>query len=516
MRVLVADDETSVRKFVNFVVTKHCPGVSIVGEASNGKQAIAQGLSLHPDVLLTDIRMPEVDGIAAAKQLKRQLPHLQIVFLTAYEEFDYAREAVALKAQNYLVKPVRVDELKGVLQQCADNLRKRELGNSLVLTMTSIVRETQPYLRSYLMGQLLNGDITNRGYKRLIQIIGSQLCPSFLVVLKSEYVLTEHGCLWHALQALCKSNREIITSSPTKGGAVLLVRTHAERGSTEDAMWIRQWAEGIRSDLETRLKTRITIGVGGVAQNASDIPRSYHQAQLALSFEFILGRGNVITLRDIISDRPENLYLLPLESELAGSIQNGSCEKALHHLERLLKKIESIAHRSPEVARQFLQNLVHIIVGAAEEQGAKDLNLLDDYVSRVKLANTFSQAAQELKQLTSSVVSISQSRKQEGNLDAIRRAISFVESNYDKKLTLESVAKNVYLSPCYFSRLFKKETGVNFARYVSLVRINTAKKLLLERRLSIKEVAGKVGYNDPRYFSYTFKKLTGILPSEYK
>lgn len=522
MRLLIADDELSVRRLVRFIVDKYCPDAVVVGEACDGREAVRKTLAFKPDVLLTDIRMPELDGLAAAREAKKALPYLQVVLLTAYEEFDYAKEALDLKAQDYLVKPVKPADLKKALNVCAHNLHQEAARGLATFALHSMLLETKPYLRAHFLERLLKGQHDVAGLRRLSRLVDFPPGPYHVLLIKTSPALkqsAERELVEKVVGPLC-ANGPITLIEQSEAGLVILTAGPLGRSGVRRPARVREWAETVRQELERETSRQVTVAVGGLAKDITEVAQAYQEAQTALSFSFVLGPGKVISIEDVSQGKSEYSYLLPLEMQLATAVQNGSTSLIHQCMTELSAKLRDTASCSPNLARKLAGDVCQILLHSAREAGLDEQELKrreEGAHALVLSAETFSQMTAVLSDLANDLaVLVRQSRAQKDS-QTIYQARIFIETNYRRDLTLQDVARSVYLSPYYFSRLFKRETGVNFAKYLSLTRINAAKKLMADYPgMVLKEIAAQVGYHDPRYFSSVFKRLTGVLPSEYR
>ncbi|MDI3522228.1 MAG: two-component system, response regulator YesN [Bacillota bacterium] len=522
MRLLIADDELSVRRLVRFIVDKYCPDAVVVGEACNGREAVEKAVAFKPDVLLTDIRMPELDGLAAAREAKKALPHLQVVLLTAYEEFDYAKEALGLKAQDYLVKPVKPADLKKALSVCACNLQQEAARGLAAFALHSMLLETKPYLRTYFLKRLLEGQHDAAGLRRLSRLVNFPPGPYHVLLLRISPALkqsAERELVEKVVRPLC-ANGLLTLIEQSEAGLVILTAGRVERSGVHGPAWVREWAEAMRRKLEREASRPVTVAIGGLARDVTEVAQAYQEARTALSFSFVLGPGKVICSEDISQGKPEYSHLLPLKMQLATAVQNGSASLIHQCMTELSAELWKMAFRSPDLARKSAEDVCQVLLDSAREAGVDEQGLKakkEGYYAQVLSAETCSQMTAALSNLAKDLAVLVHQSRAHKDSQTIHQARIFIETNYRRDLTLQDVARSVYLSPYYFSRLFKRETGVNFAKYLSLTRINAAKKLMAQYPgMVLKEIAAQVGYHDPRYFSSVFKRLTGVLPSEYR
>lgn len=526
--LLVADDEAMVRQFVRFVVNNKLPKIEIVGEAADGDQMLKEALKHRPHILLTDIRMPKKDGLKAARAVVQALPQTQVVFLTAYEQFDYAKEALNLKAEEYLVKPIRPDDLTEVLQRCITKIQERDLYTSMLVTMNSLFTESRNYLKAHFCEELLQGRLSQeQRYFKLAALAGYEDIPDLIVVVEIDdtdlkdrsFLLASAAQVETILteQELSQGSRPFVYHQKP-GVYTCFLKTNASSEDTAVAQ-AKKWAHSIHAAISMRVGTSVTIGIGSWAPEFTGLPASYRAAMAAKSFRFIKGPGQIFSLLDLnYQENPNILPLLPLQAQLAEAVELGNPKLMQEVVTKVITELFTLAEISPPKARQAILDTVQIAVAAAQEGGLdieQVAGCLAKYEKQVNIATSFKQMAEPLVSVVDCLVQLVAKNQISLSAETVYQAMAFIRNNYQENLTLNKVAGAVYLSPYYFSRLFKRTTGMNFTCYLTQVRINAAKELLKQNTLTVKEVAQAVGYADPRYFSSVFKKMVGVSPGDY-
>lgn len=263
----------------------------------------------------------------------------------------------------------------------------------------------------------------------------------------------------------------------------------------------------------------VTIGIGSWVQELTSVPMSYQAANVAKSYRFIKGAGQIWSLLDVnYQESPNVLPLLPCQTQLAEAIQLGNPELVQKTVKKVVTELKTVAKISPPKARQSALDTAQIAVAAAREGAMKKdrvASCLARHQEQLESAASCQQIAEALASLTTCLARSVEKTQTNLSSETVRKAIAFIQDNYHDDLTLSKVAGVVYLSPYYFSRLFKRTTGMNFTRYLTKVRIDAAKQLLKKGDRTVKEIAMEVGYTDPRYFSSVFKKVVGVSPSDY-
>lgn len=523
--LLVADDEIMVRRFVQFVANKYVPQLEIIGEASDGEEAVQKVLALRPDIFLTDIRMPKMDGLAAARTVVEKLPQTQVVFLTAYEEFAYAKQALDLKAEEYLVKPIRPQNLVEVLRRCVSKKRKQSLCATMLVTMNSMFAESRGYVKAHFAEELVQGKLNSKErYFRLASLAGYGSIPDLIAVVEiDDFKQDSTRPIVEEIRTILEGQgliggKELFVYHQKPGTFVCFLITEAPLEDTAVAA-AKRWAADIQARIKTSTGQSVTIGIGSWAKDPTFLAASYRAANVAKSFRFVKGPGQVLALQDVnYQESPTVLHLLPCQAQLAEAVQLGNPELVEETVDKVVAELTAMARTSPPRALQGVVDTAQIAMAAARE-GAMDKERVAGCLARYEeQLNTATDIGCMVQTLTSLVICLTKSVERtqaDFSSETVHKALTFIQQNYHTDLTLDKVAGAVYLSPYYFSRLFKRITGMNFTHYLTEVRINAAKQLLRQNTLSVKEVARAVGYADPRYFSSVFKKVVGVSPGDY-
>ena len=526
--LLVVDDEPMVRRFIRFVVDKQLPELQVVGEAANGCEAVQKALELNPDIFLTDIRMPKMDGLAAAKEVRKSLSQTQVVFVSAYEEFDYAKEAITLKAEEYLIKPIRPQNLIEVLRRCVLKAQQQTMHTAMLTTMNARLKKSEGYLKAHLAEKLLQGNFDSEHHcMQLAALAGYEYLPDLVAIVEKDclesddvgyYKTREISIILEKL--CCPGNIKPLVYQQKPGTFVCFLKTNADSGkSAVDRA--TKWASMVQAKVATAMAHQsITMGIGDWASDYTLLPTSYQSALTAKSFRFIWGPGRIFSLQDLNYEaKPNMLQLLPMQTTLVESVQLGNLKLAKEAVTNVLAELRKLAKKCPPKAKEMIADTAQLTVAAAREGALKKeqiANCLGPYKTRLRTAFCFDQMAEALIYLVTCLTRLVNKTQTNLSTDTIAKAINFIQNHYQSDLTLAEVAATVYLSPYYFSRLFKRTTGINFSQYLTKIRIDAAKDLLRKSNSSIKEIAQTVGYADPGYFGLVFKKVVGVPPGQYR
>ncbi|MDN5344070.1 MAG: two-component system, response regulator YesN [Clostridia bacterium] len=532
LKILLVDDEPLERQAMRFLLTRERPQYQVAGEASNGLEAVSQATALRPDIIFLDIKMPVMDGLAAGREIRNLLPEARLIFVTAYGEFDYAREAVSLGASKYLLKPVDGEEMLALLDELAGEIDASHRRQQETARLKKTLAELRPLLRLGFIIDLISGNITEADALSRASFLGINPLPqlALLVDIDNFAALAREG--GEIERQMCKQQVKESIEAATAGWpgalvapitrdefAILLPLQHLSPGqeSRREAIHL---GEAICHRVRQDTGMTVTVGIGRLAEGVTGLARSYAEAAAAAEFRLLYGGDQVIHADDVTT-RPGATRPLPAYEEqgLAQAIRIGDREAARRQAGNILMQLLLEQEKRPTLVKMKLLELVALAANAALEGGAdpeavSSLTLAgsSEFLELDNLAAMRGRILERLGELVDQVVA---SREQR-NSALMERASRFIEANFHQDLTLEEVAQQVYLSPCYFSRLFKQTKGQNFIDYLTRVRLKAARELLLNTNLPVAEIAARVGYHDARYFGQVFKKQEGYTPSVFR
>lgn len=386
------------------------------------------------------------------------------------------------------------------------------------------------YLEKGLVYSLIYGNLmSTEEIQSVIEILGLNTIPNMVMVIhfdNFEMMSKEKSEEWkrvfrETLQSLIKSywKREIILSSIVGVKRVVLLYGSQEREKNraqEDAILV---ANGLKTYLEKETYLQISIGIGGYYNDPRSLDLSYQEALHALSQSFFTDKSQVHSLGEIrpYQEKAPN-YNLQLVEILKTSIQQGNKEEALEMLNQILDSLcqETI---TPSLFRMQALELLFVLSKAISKYGIsrEELYSMDlQYAEKILGTTIVSSVKSILREALENFMEIFMNRHNHAHLHLVNQAMDYMEKNYAQDINLYEVASSVHLSPYYFSRIFKQETDSTFLEYLSKLRIEKARRLLVDGTLPIGEVAVQVGYPNQNYFSRVFKKEVGLTPSEYR
>ncbi len=511
-KVLVVDDEPIAVESVNYVLRENFGGVFEAVSCNSGKQAIARAAELFPDIVIMDIDMPGINGLDAIKKIRESQKGVEFVIISAFDYFDYAQEAVSLGVAEYLVKPVKEEKLCSVLNSILTRRRERQTEKQHALEQQERLMMSIPVLETSFCNALSSfGEYTD-DLENTCALLGHRDVGGYAALFS---LAAGDGAAARETQAEAFRHRLKRLADCVAGQKKDCVAAYIF--AEEAGNWREQAEKMVRGLVKGAETGGLTLlaGIGRRYDSVSEGARSYQEARTALR-----------VLRDRNSGKSAALYLDDFAREAAVRVKDGP-----HYMEELL-----YTGMERGDAQTVAHELVRFIEGgqgggrdfAAVKKRVADIEVgfgrrfnvpVEDTrvtVEEILKAEERAALVEIMRDSVTRTAAILEGRKQEKATSIVEKAENYILEHYAEPITLEDVAGAVNLSQHYFSRSFKQGKGVGFADYLSKVRIDHAKKLLIVDGLSVKEIAYMVGFADPNYFSKTFKKLTGHTPGDYK
>lgn len=441
-RLMIADDEALEREGLEWIIRRELPGEFRVIHAENGRRAIELAEEHRPHIVLMDVNMPGIQGLAALREIKERLPDAKLVVVTAYDYFAYAQEALSIGVREYIVKPAKREQVVRILQQLVEELERDKRKRTEELGLRDKVSQLQPLVENELALMFMADQVLDAGTGQLSEWLDFPLdqgCAMVIAFPKASY-LRDKKKIYDRIRSFVKAQGEpCIVSSLINYHMAIFLRKKPE---TEDTAWkekIKLCGEKLCELAERQLEFAVSVGIGAVHKEAEGLRTSYFEAVFASTY---YERGGQVCLFD----------------ELKGNHTDG--------------------FREP---------------GAQTDSGA----------------------AMQQSYVTSALQHIREERERQ-TLTVLDKAKGYIRERFAEELSLEEVADFVHLNPYYFSKIFKQQVGETFIDFVTNLRIGKAKELMTSTDMSLKEVCFEVGYKDPNYFSRVFKKVTGVTPTEYR
>lgn len=527
-KVAIIDDESIIRRGLLQNMKWEELDCEIVGTAATGVEGLELMERENPDIVISDIRMPEMDGLEMVKEAKTRGFSCKFIMMSGYEEFKYAQRAITLKVEKYLSKPVNKEILGKVVRRVE---RQIEAEQKLARQIT----ESLPVLRHNFIYRLLRSKIPEQEIESELNFLEIPLKDDRFVVLDikvddyfnrqdgskvMEKELLKCGALNMAESLFGKDFR--VVSCDLGGDAFALIVNVPEGGEEQAVKTIYHRGDELCQMAADHFQSTVTVGVGRIREGFKGLAKSYSEAQSAVGYRHIVGKNRIISIQDIhLPGRRDSINISDLEKELVASVKLGMVEETLATLEKIRCSVLEQKNVTLEKMRLVGIEIAVLMIKEAENWAQPDYeNKVERFYS---IANsimglpTLDDIFQVLEKLVHEIARGINEQRISQQKEIVDQAIAYIEENYgNEDLSLQDVAQKVHISSSYFSTIFKKEKNINFTDYLTETRMNKSKELLRNTNLKAYEIARMVGYSNPQYFSLCFKKYTGYSPLQFK
>jgi two-component system response regulator YesN len=511
-KLFLVDDEIELVEGLKELVDWKNNDIEICGEANNGIDALEKILTLKPDIVIMDIRMPKMTGLELLEKLYSKALSIKYIILSGYDDFSYAKQALNLSAYNYLLKPCRPSEILGAVLEAKSKLIEERSKEKIIQTNVLkelILNPVSNNKTSYTSLSINNFEQDN------LQIIILSIDHSTIIY--NLFDNNDIDFLKDSIKNMTLETLDCLNIVNLFEEAYNLVLLIAPRSSFSSETQISAILLKLKDLIRSSLGFSITIAIGKTVDKLEAINLSYSSCKKALEYKFFLGEGNIIYSEHISSyNIVSNPYPLDEELKLMSYLRSGSIDDIHSILERFYSKLCKGGLPRKKTIQSYTLSLLGSINKFCIESDI-DINSLSKPASPFDVilqCETINELKNQLEIIISNLFDkINNTNK---NNSLIKLALDFITSNYDKDITLESVAKEIHFTPGYVSQLFKQETGINFLEFLHKYRIEKSKALLKNKLLKNYQVAYMVGYTNEKHFSKTFKRYTGLTPSQYK
>ncbi|WP_246354141.1 response regulator [Paenibacillus phytohabitans] len=526
-KLCIIDDIKSVVEMISRKPAWQEHGIEVAGTALDGEEGLRIIRETRPDIVLTDIRMPRMDGLKMTRAILEDLPDCKIIILSAYSEFAYAQEAIRLGALDFVKKPFSLDEIVNVVLKAKELCREERQETARLAVMESKIRESLPILRQEYLTFLLHHQTTEADARSRWAYLDIPLAQHDFFVFVAEidhFAEKLQGQPVQEVELLRFSLHNILEETISAWTRGVIIREATDRyvcimnGSAPDTAALI--TEACCTNVSQFSRNTLSIGVGPGVSAIHELATAYRQALSALGYHFYTG-GNGVYHYGNIENKPLSLhsYSAAAEQELLFALRSGNSGKSLQVLDQLFSElldsellpepryVESVGYElSSKICRVLLEQFPYEQVEPLERGIEAMKNRVHPSLQDIR--SLLSGLCREACALVEEARSLESTR-------IIHQAIAYIRSHLDTGLSLEQVAKQINLSPGYFSNLFKKVQGGSFQQYVMHEKMEKAKSMLIGG-LQVQEIAQDLGYEHRRYFSEVFKKYTGMTPSEFK
>lgn len=535
IKVFLVEDEMVIRRGIKNSIDWEKEGYIFCGEASDGELAYPMIIKEKPDILITDIRMPFMDGLELCKLVKKELPNIKILILSGYDEFDYVKEAIRLGVTEYLLKPISSGKLLEALNGVSESIRREKEDKDLVRKYMEEMRENTEHEKQKFFEQMIAGNLSMADALETGKKYEMNLSAGMYNLLLFRFTLGEEnrksgellGEAKYAIEKLTERLEYVFEfQRGVEGWAFLLMADNEEQMSER--------VKELSKDLEEIMKNYSTIayfgGIGQPVARLRELEESFREAERALAARFTMELNRIISVEDIrMAQNVDTLDDIEITSF-------GEIEKTRTMLEKFLNNgaedeidefVDVYINELPEenlksvLMRQYIIMDAYIVMmsfcekieGIEGEMQAQS----EELKNSMKTIQTLEEIKNYIRMLLKKIIGVRDTISGRRYSDIIEIAKDQIRKTYmSDEISLNTIAAEVGMSPSYFSSIFSKEMGKTFVEYLTEIRMDRAKELLMCSSMKTSEIGYEVGYKDPHYFSYIFKKTQNCTPKEFR
>lgn len=544
-KVLIIDDEPIIRKGIRNIVNWDGFGCEICGEADNGFDGKEIIEKCKPDIIITDIRMPEVDGLTMISEIKETVPDCKIIILTGYRDFEYVREAIKLGAFDYLLKPTKIEELNNVVTRAVKELKNRCDKISEIDKMKKLYEKNLPFIKEKLLYNLIYGTFTeDSATLSQAESLGMKIEKFILGLIEidenscndkkaedtseeetnlseiKESNMYQFGII-NTLDEVFSDKFEIL-SLPVEGKRIAFVLKLGQN-KTPVQEEINTKCRYLQQIVQNCFGFTVSVAISTPGEGYKNLSEKLKECKEAIEHKFYLGSNSIIFYSDLgnffkYSDYSE---LTDKQQKLIDNVKAGNSEEVNESYKELTDTVNALGDSDKEYIKNFYFNTIILInsirqsIVGIEKQVTNESALANLY-KMVEKCDNLNDLNGVLENAAKQTVSKVHDYNSNNLKLLLRRAVEYIENHYAEEVTLNQVSEKLYVSNYYLSRMFKKELGVNFIDYLNELRMKEAKILLADPKYKTYEVAELVGVPNSHYFSKLFRRYAGMTASEYR
>ncbi len=494
-KILIVDDESIEREGISFLIEKYKFPLEIA-QATNGKTAL-EYMRTHPiDILLTDVKMPQMDGLELARHTFEKYPDVRILVFSAYGEFEFAKKAMAAQAVSYLLKPIEVDEFQRVMTQIlaqCNELCEKKKGE----------QQRDEEVRQQLLFRLVTGTGLGKAHitKELFQ--DETLCLLHIQT-ESDYFATNEDLFCQLMKDCTQSAFEYINIYPDESYILF-------HGKCALSHWLADKLKYIQEKLhESGCEASLLLGVDFTgAENIS----ARAQALAKIRNELYEAPNAILLEKDV--SESVSYYAEAIEkhrAEVQAALNDHRPDVFLPAAQRLIQQLG----QNRALSRMYMYHVLYdLLAQMYRAYGVQDTAEIGRGISRILSCNTAAAMCGVLEEIVAALQGAPEPQAADSSA-IIRQVQKIVDAEYGQPLSLEYIAEKVYITPSYLSYIFKQMTGQNLIKYITDLRMYKARRMVADENLKISQIAKSCGYDNPSYFNKLFKNYYGVTPRQYR
>lgn len=529
VKVFLVEDEFIVREGIKNNIDWSKFGYEFCGEASDGELAFPMIQKLKPDIVITDIRMPFMDGLELSKLIKKELPETEIIILSGHEEFEYAKEAIRIGVAEYLLKPINGEDLLKQVDEVAlkivEKRKESEIKRQYIQEMEeNILNEKKVFFQHLVSGSKSLSELLDMAGKLGIDLSAMWYNVMLFKVQSQHHAYNEYS---NSLIEIEKRINQINTKD------VLIFDRNLEGKALLFKADSRDTLENLQNEYIMHMKEIFAEydyihyfgGIGEPVNRLSELPDSFERAGRAFAHRYLMKESFILNSKDLEQEvyfEKENFNISDVDTrqidrrKIKGFLKLGELEESIYFVEEFFNDLGSNAMKSNMFRQYIIMDAYFCVIDfLIELKIPKEEIEQPDIVSGVFQSEE--SAVEYVVQIIKKAIELRDKASVNRYDDVLNEVMTYIQDNYaDEDISLNLLASHVNFSPNHLSMIFSQQTGQTFIKYLTDYRMNKAKELLrcTGKRSSV--ISMEVGYKDPHYFSYLFKKTQGMTPTQYR
>lgn len=524
--VLLVDDEADVLQAMKKKIDWEALGFCLAGTAENGQEALEMAEQLHIDVVMTDIKMPYMDGLTLCKNLKQSYRNMKVIIYSGFDDFEFAREAVHLEAEEYLLKPISAGDMEAAFSKVRKKLDQEYDEYRNLNRLSEYYRKSLPAMREQLVMGILEGRIAGERARAMMETYEICLDSPFYVVAALYMDVNPREEQPQSAQLFTLSLKDMVQDylknrtrffSTAFLDQVIVIFMLDEREEIDQVLYhLDQICKmGFRV-----LKSSVTAAVGQICANTDALHTSYEEAVNAMEYRSILGSGQVLYINDIEPCSEENILVTEHEFQnLVHAVKLGNRDETNAAIAQIMDSIRKEPISPGQYQLLFMELLSELMkIGRAYKLHPNQIfgEHAGSWQELYRMV-TVDELEGWLQEVCTNLRHVLRHERRDSAARLTEQAKAYIEEHYkESDLSADSLCRCLNVSAAYFSTIFKREVGMSFVAYLTKIRLEHALELLRTTEDKTYIIASRVGYMEPNYFSYVFKKQYGISPSKYR
>lgn len=530
-KLMLVDDEDTIRKRVIDSINWAEFGYEIVCEAENGHEALELFVTHMPDVVITDIKMPFMDGLELSERILRDYPFTKIIILTGFDEFEYAKKSVDLHVMRYVLKPISIKELIEILTDTKNIIDSEIEERRSLERLKEHYDQSFPLMRHKFLEGLVLGEFNQETINKWLMYYHVPLSGDYYttcVVQVDDFYedkMTKRSSEIELRKiALLDMVEEIQKQYPfgtffLYKDYVVIILSMTAQSEQEFLKFVMSTMDKLKQGISRFLDFTVSMGIGYIVSGLAELKRSYDSALYAHDYKLLLGKNQILYINDLEPNQGDSLVFGEVEQiALRRLLKTGPVEEYKEYVTQLLNKTIANNYRKEDIQIYILEIMAqHFKIGKENESVTQPSGQKVTLQNVLDNLNQISYIQTVMINLGVYIIEAAQNRRSDTSKSLIMLAKDYIKDHFhDDQLSLESISEQLHYSPNYFSSIFKKETGSPFMKFLTDIRLEKAKELILTTDQKNIDIALEVGFSSANYFAFCFKKEFGISPSQYK